>query len=259
MIYVKVMITKRFCIFVQNYKMLRLLFVIISSIFIISCSKSSSNNVLAEKEMSALLLEVHLTDGYLSSLSKDSAEKVLPVLYDQIFKKFSIDSTSFATNIAYYMGDPTLVEKVYGDVHKKLQEMNRQYATDDSLKMVHVQDSVNRVMRLQKNASDMNNLILQVAKDTSKMNYSEFARQFYTYIQTPLQVYGIHTSLMPSAALIVPTPTSSDSSKPINIDSIPARALTDTTTNRPKVDTGLHVPSRMKPRLVKPVLRPNAL
>ena len=288
MIYVNAMITMPFRIFVQIYKMNRLLFVIISSFFLrrvwlqwlsrtfrpvsrlllvmlimnflllVSCGQQAPDNRLSESKMSDLMTEVHLIDGYLSALSKDSAVKVLPVLYEGVFKKYGLDSVSFAENRNYYMGDPDLTERIYGKVKQKLEGYNREIIIEDSLINVRVQDSINRVYRLQKNADDMKNLISNVIVDTTEITYAEFARMFYDYSGLGIQVYGVHIAPVVEVPPIPTTDTipSVDLNKPIDSSSVEKLPTVLPSGNlRPLSDTGRNVP-RTVPNTLRPLQRP---
>lgn len=320
MIYLKAMITMPFRIFVQIYKMQRLLFVIISSFFsgsvgvrwssttfmrlswllalsrvmkvfsericlqssskgcvrfsgllallliitsflIVSCNRQGSDDRLSERKMTELMTEVHLIDGYLSSLNKDSAVKVLPVMYEDVFKKYGLDSATFAENLKHYMGNPDLIEKIYGNVKKKLEGYNREIQTKDSLKNAYMQDSINRVYRLQKNADDMKNLISNVVLDTTDMTFAESTRMFYDYFGLAIQVYGVHIS----PVVEVPQVPSTDTIPPVTIDQsveqspvekLPVEMHPETL--RPWTDTGKNV-LRSVPNTLRPLQRPKLL
>lgn len=326
MIYLKAMITMPFRIFVQIYKMQRLLFVIISSFFsesvriqwssrtfmrfsallmlrlimkgfsgsvrvqwssktcmrfswllvlpliatsflVVSCIRKGSDNRLSERKMAELMTEVHLIDGYLSGLSKDSAVKVLPVMYEAVFKKYGLDSTTFAQNLSHYMGDPNLTEKIYGDVKKKLEGYNKEIMVKDSLRNAYRQDSINRVYRLQKNVDDMRNLISNVVLDTTELTYAEYTRMFYDQSDVAIQAYGVHISL---PVVKVPQTLPNDTIPPINedllnrdqpieqspVEELPVELHPETL--KPWSDTGRNVP-RSVPNTLRPLQRPKLL
>lgn len=152
--------------------MLRVKFIIISSFLLfLSCAKSAPDGIMDEDEMSELLTEVAMIDGYLNTLMIDSAKKVLPVLYGNAFRKYNIDSTQFQKNLQYYLGNPPLAEKVYTQVNNSLKKLEREYFVEDSIRNVFVQDSVSRVYRIQANAMRMRNALLEFRKVSTLYNY----------------------------------------------------------------------------------------
>lgn len=190
--------------------MLRVKFIIISSFFLfLSCAKRAPEGILSEKKMSELLTEVAMIDGYLNTLMIDSAKKVMPVLYENAFKKFDIDSTQFKQNLTYYLGNPPLAEKVYGQVTVKLQGMERQYYKEDSIRNVFVQDSVSRAYRLQANAIRMRNALLSHHKDTLSYNYYDNSIYFKELV--PLKINPIELRRKQDVLGEAPKPTSNPS------------------------------------------------
>ncbi|WP_216629167.1 DUF4296 domain-containing protein [Sphingobacterium lumbrici] len=232
----------------------------------VSCNKRADNR-LSERKMTKLMTEVHLIDGYLSTLNKDSAVKVLPVLYEDIFKKYGLDSTTFADNLTHYMGNPNLTEKLYVGVKEILEGYNKEIMVKDSLRNAYLQDSINRVYRLRKNADDMRNLISNVVLDTTKMTYIESARVFYTRSGVGIQVYGVH--ILPPVVTVPQTPFT-DTISPINddrlnrdqpvkqspVDTLPVEMHLETL--QPWSDTSRNVP-RYIPHRLKPLQRPKIL
>jgi len=171
---------KLFRIFVQIYKMHRLILGLLPLFFIsISCKKQVPEGILSQQDMVELMSEVHILDGYIANIPVDSAKKVIDPLYEELFTKFGIDSSSFNKNINYYYGNPGLTVKVYDEVVKNLEKKERNFYSQDSLKNIITQDSINRVVRLQRNLEVMNNRIINAAADSSELTIAERTRRLY--------------------------------------------------------------------------------
>lgn len=137
-------------------------------------------------------------DAYLSTLPVDSAKKVINSYYDGIFEKYNLDSASFATNLDYYLSHPTEAEKLYDKVLVGLREEQTQINKTDSVRNVRIQDSVNRVARLQDDISYKRSLITSVYLDSTELTYQDVQRLIYTQLPIRLNVYGYDIQAAPS-------------------------------------------------------------
>ena len=155
--------------------MQRLIYSIFISFFlIISCAKSKPGGVVSEEKITKILTEVALVDGYLNTIPTDSAQSVMPVLYERIFQEYDLDSSSFVKNLDYYYGDPNLTEKIYAEVNKNLTVFERKYQKEDSTRQAIQSDSINRVHYFQRVNSKIENLKNFNSNDTAFKNYYEF-------------------------------------------------------------------------------------
>ncbi|MHC8949501.1 DUF4296 domain-containing protein [Sphingobacterium hungaricum] len=178
--------------------MQRLLYSILLSFFVfISCTNSLPKGILSEKKMTSLLKEVQVMDAYLSTLPVDSAKKVINSYYDVIFDKYDLDSTSFATNLDYYLSHPTEAEKLYDNVLVSLREEQTQINKTDSIRNVVIQDSVNRVARLHEDMMYRRSLITNVHLDSTALTYQDVQRIVYTQIPFRLNAYGYDIQPLP--------------------------------------------------------------
>jgi len=158
----------------------RLIFGLLPLFFIsISCKKKVPEGILPQKEIVELMTEVHILDGYIANIPVDSAKKVIDPLYEELFSKYGLDSSSFTKNVDYYFGDPTLTVKTYDQVVKSLEKRERTYYSTDSLKNVITQDSLRRVTRLQNKMQGLNNMLMNALSDTSKLTIADRTRRFY--------------------------------------------------------------------------------
>ncbi len=168
--------------------MKRLLFVIAALFFLVtSCSKSRPKGILSDKEMSELMTEVYILDSYLNNLPADSGRKVMPVLYQQLFDKFDMDSTVFTKNLDYYYGNPVELEKVNTRVKDVLGRYEKEALRTDSIEQAHIRDSTNRVLRLQQWAGEMKRLIVEVYLDTTEYTFGMNNSVFFQHV--PVQVH----------------------------------------------------------------------
>lgn len=135
--------------------------------------------------MITLMAEVHILDGYLSSLSADSGKKVIDPLYNDLFLKYQLDSTSFEKNVDFYYADPNLTVKTYDQIIKTLEQREKKYHQDDSLKNAIQQDSINRAMRMRSKMAALNEMIVNALADSGKLTIAEYTKRMY--IHSPLE------------------------------------------------------------------------
>lgn len=171
---------KLFLIFVQIYKMQRLIGIFILLFFISSsCKQGKPSGILNEDTMVELLGQVHVLDGYLTTLPIDSAKKVMDPLYNEVFAKFGLDSTSFDKNINYYYGNPKLSAVVYDKIVKNLENEEKAFVREDSLKNVHYMDSVRLVNFANKRLEIWTRMTLDPLMDSLEYPISEPTRRMY--------------------------------------------------------------------------------
>jgi len=174
--------------------MQRLLFIIFSSIFLLfSCGQQKPDGILSENKAVDLFMEASLIDAYLNTLPIDSGRKVMPVLYDNLFKSFKIDSTTYKLNLDFYYGNPMLTDKIYTEVGKKLDAYDKKYRVEDSIRNVLVQDSIRYITGLQQSHSERIQLTMNYSKDTLKYTHKEDALRFFNRLNLNLNAYGIQT------------------------------------------------------------------
>jgi len=183
--------------------MQRLLYSIFISFFLIlSCAKSKPSGIVSESKITEVLTEVSLVDGYLNTLPSDSAKRVMPVLYDKIFKKYDLDSATFVKNLDFYFGNPNLTDKIYVDVNKNLNNYQREFHVEDSIRNVFVQDSITRVHYIQRVYSRIENLRHFNASDTSFKNYYEFNRRLINNSNVEFISTYLNLSPMPNLNML---------------------------------------------------------
>lgn len=165
--------------FVQTYKMQRLLLILLTSFFlIISCRKSTPEGILPEQTMVELMSEVHLVDGYLSTLSIDSSRKIINSLYGHIFDKYQLDSAGFQKNVDYYLGNPTLSKKLYGTINQSMTQRDAEFRRADSTIQATRNDSIQRIQYYTNLANEHRSLILEAGLDTVPLSFEKYHRDF---------------------------------------------------------------------------------
>jgi hypothetical protein len=152
--------------------------------------------------MTDLMTEVYVADGYLNTVVIDSARKLMPVLYQNIFDRFGIDSAQFAKNVEYYYGNPIETEKLVGNVRKVLTKYERDAIRQDSIKQVYVRDSINRVQHWTRLAQEARQLILNVYQDTTAYEIEENNISFFARASLNVQRHELYkpTAIDPDMA-----------------------------------------------------------
>lgn len=195
-----------FCKFVQTYKMQRLLLIILTSIFLItSCQKTTPEGILPESTMVEMMTEVHLVDGYLSTLSIDSSRKVINSLYGRIFDKYQLDSVGFQRNVDFYLGNPTLSKKLYSTINQSITNKDIEFRRADSTIQATLNDSIQRVQYYTKLAEESRTLILNAKKDTLPLSFERYHQNFMSRVGINVRVDSIRrTGVTPSSKIAVP-------------------------------------------------------
>ncbi|RZK13292.1 MAG: DUF4296 domain-containing protein [Flavobacterium sp.] len=103
-----------------------------SALVILCACNRSPKGVIDEEEMISLLVDVHITDGSLGTISSvpDTLYKYGTGKFLAVFTKHHTDSTTFNKSYKYYTSEPELFVTMYEAVEKKIQ------AKSDSLNKV---------------------------------------------------------------------------------------------------------------------------
>ncbi len=170
-----------FRIFVQIYKMQRLIFGFILLFFITSsCKKGLPQGILKEDTMAELLGEVHVLDGYLTTIPIDSAKRLRDPLYNELFTKYGLDSVSFTKNIDYYYGNPDLSVATYDQVIKDLQAKESAFVKEDSIRNAIFSDSIRMVNFQNMRWQSRYNSLMNAKADTLPYGIAEATRRSLT-------------------------------------------------------------------------------
>lgn len=243
--------------FVQNYEMQRLILNVLTLIFLfVSCKSTNEKDIIPKKDFVKVLTEIYTTDAYLSTLSQDSAKRVIFSLYDHTFKKYALDSTSFKENLSFYASDAESMNKIYDEVGKNLKKMNEGYMKiekekndairrKDSIQNASIQDSLLRVRNWVELYEFQKNMLLNYKPDSVRFDYKKAARVFFE--GTGLKGgYNLGTFLMKADSLYASPKL--DSTAVVKADSIAVSKIENKSTNRAKEGDKMPLKEAPKPR-----------
>lgn len=133
--------------------MRRLLVLFFLLIFFGACNFGRKpKGVIAENEMVDVLIDMHLADGYTSTVF-DTTQIVQ--LYKTVYKNHGIDSLTFRKSLQYYAKEPQELQKIYDKVTAKLQQLQKVEQKKAEKKLKEQQkrekktaDSLKRVQKL---------------------------------------------------------------------------------------------------------------
>lgn len=113
-------------------------------IFSYACGRKVPEGIVPQRQMGAMLLDMHLADGQLASMMIDSARLYRDAYYDAIFNRYGIDSVTFERSIDFYATRPAMMKRMYLDIEKRLEAYNtaEQKAIDEKYSAQRRADSI---------------------------------------------------------------------------------------------------------------------
>ncbi|UZD22550.1 DUF4296 domain-containing protein [Algoriphagus halophytocola] len=99
--------------------MKRLLIPFVCCLLLGSCESSKRpEGLLSEDKMVNVLIDIHLTEGIVSSLpvAYDSSKVLYSLLEKDILKKHQVEDSVFTQSMLYYLQDPSNMEDIYARV-----------------------------------------------------------------------------------------------------------------------------------------------
>lgn len=100
----------------RRFFLIALLF---SSIY--ACKPGIPKTVLPPEEMEKVWFDIHVVEGYASTLpTPDTAKKVASAYFKGVYKKYNIDSASYHKSLDYYYNHPKLMHEMYDRVLERL-------------------------------------------------------------------------------------------------------------------------------------------
>lgn len=195
--------------------MTRLLIGIFVSIILVAChTDKTPKDVVARKDMVALLSDFHLAEGYISSLPLDSSRLVAKGYYAAVFKKHHTDSVGFHKSLLYYAKSPNVLDQIYIEVQQKLQQLQsteqgildakmRKVFVADSIKNAAITDSLDKIKTDSVNWKLTKNLFYWKHPDSAKIKPKPWSLQVYeALVQRSLNIKGstaeLHKLLSPT-------------------------------------------------------------
>ncbi len=97
-------------------------------IFIWGCKQPAPlpANILAQKQMKVVLVDLHLADGYLNTLAPgDSINFEAAARYNHIFKKHKTDYKQFQRSYKYYSARPEAFNELYIQVQDSMLKLQK--------------------------------------------------------------------------------------------------------------------------------------
>jgi len=94
-------------------------------IFLTACiGNKEPNGIISQNQMTNLLTEIHIVDGSMYSILQvpDSLYKYGTDKYLMVFKKYHTDSVQFSRSFKYYTTKPEILETMYEQVTKNIQQ-----------------------------------------------------------------------------------------------------------------------------------------
>ncbi len=132
-----------------------ILFIVLSGICltIISCHKSQvaskkPENLINKKTMVNLLTDCYMAEAFIyasyDSLSGEERDRLTIVLYNDIFKKYSVTKQQFVTSMEYYVGDKELSMKIFNEASENVSKMKMSAQLPDSLLLRPLESILNK-------------------------------------------------------------------------------------------------------------------
>lgn len=88
-----------------------------------ACKPGIPKELIQPPEMTEILYNIHLTDGYITTIpNQDSSKKVSAAYYKGIFKKYAIDSVKYTKSMDYYYNHPEILSTMYTTITKRLEK-----------------------------------------------------------------------------------------------------------------------------------------
>ena len=107
-------------------------------LFIVACKPGIPTDIVQPDDMALVLNDIHIVDGYITTVRPDSSKIIASSLYKGIYKKFGIDSAKFYRSMDYYYKNPSVMDGIYTKVNDGLLKQKLKLITLDSLKTAKI-------------------------------------------------------------------------------------------------------------------------
>lgn len=99
----------------------RIFYLIIITVCFYACKPGIPKEIIQPDKMQQILIDIHLVDGYISTLPGiDTAKKVGSSFYKGVYKKYDVDSALYNNSLNYYYKNPDVMKKMYDSISVKL-------------------------------------------------------------------------------------------------------------------------------------------
>jgi Domain of unknown function (DUF4296) len=98
------------------------------------CTEStSSQGVLSEDQMVAILIDIQLTEGKASTLpiTFDSSQVLYSLMEEEVFRKHGVSDSLFTKSMVYYLEDAGKMDQMYARVIDSLVVLENNYRTKE--------------------------------------------------------------------------------------------------------------------------------
>ena len=118
--------------------MKRIINLLIALLFLASCKPGIPKDIIQPDDMALVLNDIHIVDGYVTTVRPDSSKIIAASLYKGVYKKFSVDSAKFYKSMDYYYKNPRIMDDIYKQVNQGLTKQKEKLVLIDSLKNAKV-------------------------------------------------------------------------------------------------------------------------
>jgi hypothetical protein len=120
----------------------RFIYIVFYLVFLVSCKPGIPSDIIQPDDMALVLNDIHIVDGYITTVRPDSSKIVAASLYKGIYKKFGVDSAKYYKSMDYYYKNPSVMDGIYKKVNASLLKQKLKILTLDSLKTAKVQAKI---------------------------------------------------------------------------------------------------------------------
>ncbi len=121
------------------------IFIVLITVFVLSgCQKNKvPEHVIPPDDMVSILVDIHLTDGILSSsqLRRELAQKDTSNIYNILLYNYGYSRKDFDTSLFYYGKNIALYDQIYNDVLNRLSEMETQIKEESQENLENIKET----------------------------------------------------------------------------------------------------------------------
>src|SRR5690606_1972729 len=137
--------------------MQRCLGILLLLILLVGCKEGPPAGVLKKDNMTNILYDIHLSEGYLYTSAVDSMRQKTADFNEGIYQHYQTDSVTVRQSLEYYASRPQVLQDIYNDIQGRLkkvedglrtaeEERYRSVFVTDSIKRAAEADSLNRIV-----------------------------------------------------------------------------------------------------------------